>query len=91
MNLKREYADLTQAMANTHQSLAASGRLSKVERARHAARAAKLQSEAAHLRRALRAPKRQARAARAAERAALAEYAARAAEQAQWAARWGDE
>ena len=59
------YTKLTQALADTHQSLAASGRLSKVERVQHAVRAARLQSEAAHLRRLLRAPKRQARAERA--------------------------
>ena len=63
------YTNLTQALADVHQSLAASGRLSKVERAQHAVRAAYLQREAAHLRRALRAPKRQARAERAAQRA----------------------
>lgn len=59
------YTNLTQALADVHQSLAADGRLPKVERAQHAVRAARLQSEAAHLRRALRAPKRQARAERA--------------------------
>ena len=69
MTLDTTYTNLTQALADVHQSLAASGRLSKVERAQHAVRAARLQSKAADLRRALRAPKRQARAARAAERA----------------------